>query len=92
MFRMWGKLYRENRLLADSMICNDDPNTTRTKKVFDALNTLCYDFDLSVPIWLDSNIQEFKRISKTRFSKDNFVETIDFDYFEIQVVEEDDMY
>lgn len=92
MFRMWGKLFRENRLLADSIICNDDPNTSRTKKIFDALDKLSYDFDLSVPIWLDSNVAEFKRISKTRFNKDNFVESIDFDYFEIQVIEEDDTF
>ena len=90
MFRMWGKLFKENRLLADSTVCNDDPEMSRTKKVFSALDTFCADFDLSTPIWLDTNIREFKRHSKTRFHQDNFVETIDFDYLEIQVLEEDE--
>lgn len=92
MFRMWGKLWKENRLLADSTVCNDDPEMTRTKKIFSALDTLCVDFDLSAPIWLDANIKEFKRHAKTRFHQDNFVESIDFDYLEIQVIEEDDTY
>ena len=65
---------------------------TRTKKVFSALDTFCADFDLSTPIWLDTNIREFKRHSKTRFHQDNFVETIDFDYLEIQVLEEDEAF
>ena len=92
MFRMWGKLFKENRLLADSTVCNDDPEMSRTKKVFSALDTFCADFDLSTPIWLDTNIREFKLHSKTRFHQDNFVETIDFDYLEIQVLEEDEAF
>lgn len=90
MFRLWGKLYANNHLLADSVVVNDDPAMTRTKKIFAAVETLCHDFDLSQPIWLDANIEEFKRISKTRFRKDSFIDDIDFDYLEIQVIEEDE--
>ena len=46
-------------------------------------------FDLSQPIWLDTNIREFKRHNKTRFTQDNFVEEIPFDFLEIHVIEED---
>ena len=46
-------------------------------------------FDLQEPIWLDKNIAEFKRIDKTRFYQDNFIESIAFDFLEIQVIEED---
>ena len=44
---------------------------------------------MAKPIWLDSTIEEFKRHDKVRFTKDNFVESISFDYLEIQVIEED---
>lgn len=88
MFRLWAKLIKDNQLLRDSVICNDTDDT-RTHKVFDALDSICYEFDLGKPIWLDSTIEDFKRHSKTRFSKDNFVEEIEFDYLEIQVIEED---
>lgn len=62
---------------------------TRTQKVFAALDTLAHEFDLPVPLWLDTNIRDFKRHSKTRFTRDSFVESIDFDYLEIQIIEED---
>lgn len=88
MFRLWGKVWKDNHLLMDKVIC-DDTDTTRTKKIFGGLNTLCYEFDLEKPIWLDSNISEFQKVSKTRFYQDNFIETIEFDYLEIQVIEED---
>ena len=37
---------------------------------------------------LDKTIEEFKRHDKARFTQDNFIESIDFDYLEIQVLEE----
>lgn len=88
MFRMWGKIWKDNRLLKDIMIENGDSDT-RTHKVFRALDDICMEFDLGKPIWLDSNIQDFKRHSRTRFRQDSFIEEIDFDYLEIQIIEED---
>ncbi|TGY98292.1 hypothetical protein E5329_00480 [Petralouisia muris] len=85
--RIWFKLWKNNHLLKDTVITNDSDDT-RTHKIFDALDQVCYEFDLSKPIWLDATIAEFKHRGKARFSQDNFVETIDFDYLEIHVIEE----
>jgi hypothetical protein len=88
MFRVWGKLWKDNRMIADTVV--EDPSSdTRTHKVFRALEEMCYTFDLGKPIWLDSTIREFKRHAKTRFYQDNFIETVDFDYLEFHVIEED---
>ena len=42
----------------------------------------------SKPIWLDVTIAEFKKHAKARFYQDNFVDSIDFDYLEIHIIEE----
>ena len=86
--RIWGKVWTADRLVRD-MTGEDKSGDTRTHKIFHALDEFCRAFDLSRPIWLDSNIAEFKRHSKTRFGRDNFIDSIDFDYLEIQVIEED---
>ena len=88
MFRMWGKLFKDNHMLRDMVAINDDPTLNRTRKVFSSLEEICRAFDLSQPIWLDSTINDFRRHSKCRFTQDSFVEQIDFDYLEIQVIEE----
>ena len=75
MFRLWGKEFKDNRMLRDTVICDES-------------DEICYEFDLSKPIWLDSTIEEFKRHDKARFYQDNFVDSIDFDYLEIHVIEE----
>lgn len=88
MFRLWGIMWKGNRMLKDTVIC-DSSGETRTHKVFNALDEICYQWDLSRPLWLDNNISEFKRLAKTRFRSDNFIDSIAFDYLEIQVLEED---
>lgn len=86
--RFWAKLFSENHMIKDTVTENTSDDT-RTHKVFDAIDKVCYEFDLSRPIWLDSNISDFKRYSKVRFYKDSFVEDITFDYLEFSVLEED---
>lgn len=88
MFRLWGKIWKDNRMLQDIVISNNSYNLSRTTMIFSALDDICYEFDLSKPIWLDCNIADFKRVSKTRFTKDSFIDAIDFDYLEIHVIEE----
>ena len=88
MFRLWARTFKDNRMLQDTCI-TDGSADTRTHKVFRALDEVCYQFDLSRPIWLDTSISDFKRHGKVRFTQDNFVESIDFDYLEIHVIEED---
>lgn len=86
--RIWFKIFDNTHLIQDETIENND-HDTRTHKVFDALAEACNRFDLSQPIWLESNISEFQKRARTRFTNDNFVEEIEFDYLEMHVLEED---
>ena len=88
MFRLWAKIFKDNRLLRDTVIA-DLSEDTRTHKVFNAIDKVCYEFDLGKPVWLDVTISDFQKHSKARFYQDNFVEQVEFDYLEIQVIEED---
>ena len=75
MFRLWGRIWKDNHMLKDTVIC-DDREETRTHKVFYCLEQICYERD-------------FRKHRKTRFYQDSFIEQIEFDYLEIQVIEED---
>lgn len=88
MFRLWARTFKDNHMVQDACIENGSQDT-RTHKVFQALEEVCYRFDLGQPVWLDKTISDFKRHHRARFTQDNFIEGIDFDYLEIQVIEED---
>ena len=81
MFRLWGKIFKDNRMVRDTVICIEEEDT-RTHKIFRALDEICYEFDLN------HTISEFQRHDKARFYQDNFVDSIDFDYLEIHIIEE----
>ncbi len=88
MFRLWAKIIKDGKIVKDIVVEDDSEDKTRTRKVFDSLEHICREFDLGNPIWLASNISEFKRFSKTNFNSDNFMEQIEFDRLEIQIIEE----
>ena len=88
MFRMWGKIIKNNHLLKDTVISIGDYSLSRTQTVFQALDEICYEFDLEKPIWLDATVREFQIHSKARVTRDCFIEAVDFDFLEIQVIEE----
>ena len=86
--KIWARTFKNNHTTRELVVENLE-NDTRTHKVFDAVEKIAYEFDISKPIWLDLNIRDFKRFSKVKFKKDSFIDDIDFDYLELQVLEED---
>ena len=86
--RIWFKEIKGTHLIRD-LVITDDSEDTRTHKVFRALDEACYELGLARPIWLEPVIKDFKRHARTRFTQDAFVEELDFDYLEMQVLEED---
>lgn len=88
MFRMWAKIIKDTRIEKDTVISISDYSLSRTAMVFQALEDICYQFDLEKPMWLDSTVKDFQKHSKTRFTQDNFIERIEFDFLEVQVIEE----
>ena len=88
MFRLWGKIWKDSHMVCDT-VYEEESDDTRTHKIFRGLEEICREFDLGKPIWLDMTVSEFKRHSKARFYQDSFIEEIDFDYMEMQVLEED---
>lgn len=89
MFRIWFKLWKDGRIIKDMTITRPEKDT-RTHKIFSSLEECCRSFDLEQPLWLDSNIKEFKLHSRTRFNQDSFIESLDFDYMEMQMLDEDE--
>lgn len=86
--KIWARIIKENHTVKDTVIEKNQSELTRTKKILTSLEEVCHDWDLAVPIWLDSTITDFQRRSKCRFYSDCFTESIDFDYLELQVLEE----
>lgn len=86
MFRLWGKLFKNQSLLKDYVYESNEDDTI-THHVKNGLIQICSELDISHPLWLSLNIKDFTHYQKTRFRKDNFMENVDFDYLEIEWIE-----
>lgn len=88
MFRLWGKVIKDNKIIQD-MVFEDDTFMSKKDKIDLGIEEICYNFDLSKPLWLINNDKELPLYNKTSFQQDHFMEPIPFDYFEIEIIEED---
>ena len=88
MFRMWKTNEKQPAAERHRNQCGRC-RSNRTRKVYKALESICYEFDLPKPLWLEANKKEFMTHDKTRFYHDSFIEDINFDFLEVQVIEED---
>ncbi|HAZ05749.1 hypothetical protein LNN31_18365 [Acetobacterium wieringae] len=88
MFRIWGKLIKRNKILEEKVIEIDNSTLTENEKIQTALKTFCHDFDLENPMWFDKNTRELSQISKTTFREDHFIESIWFDYLELEIIDD----
>jgi hypothetical protein len=86
MVRIWGKLMKHNNFLEEKVVEIDDQSLPINDKIQTALEIICHDFDLEKPMWFDKNTKELKQISKTSFREDQFIESIWFDYLEIEII------
>ncbi|WP_125153536.1 hypothetical protein [Clostridium rectalis] len=86
MLKIWGKLIKDNKIIKD-MVSNSHEGENYQENLKRCIIEICEQFDISKPYWLPTNLDEFNRRAKTSFNKDNFVEEIEFDKFEIEELE-----
>lgn len=85
--RLWGKLMKNNKIIKDNavpLIVEDDYQAA----LKEAMIELCDSFDIAKPYWLNKNLNEYNRLGKTSFNKDNFIEEIEFDKLVIEELED----
>ncbi|TYQ14971.1 UNVERIFIED_CONTAM: hypothetical protein Cloal_1370 [Acetivibrio alkalicellulosi] len=80
-----GKLYKGTSLIKELKINNDNSDKPFRDVLEDSLIGLCRQLDIPVPIWLDKNTSELARHRKTVFLRDQFVEKVEYDKFEIKI-------
>ncbi len=86
MFRLWGKIVKNNSIITEKVYESATAGLSDEDKIKKGVESLCYDFDIQVPLWFNDNFMALARIGSTRFKAHHFIEEIDFDYFEIEII------
>lgn len=88
MIKIWGKLMKSHRIEKD-MVLEYVPQKNRAETVRLSLNEFSIGLDIARPIWLPKNEKDLLQFVVTRFYKDQFMEGIDFDYLEVEIIGEE---
>ncbi|QBD84167.1 hypothetical protein DP149_00835 [Clostridium tetani] len=81
--RIWGKLMKDNRMVDEEVVAyNSEKDYEKNLEI--CIKEICNRLDISNPYWLPINHEEFEKMTKTTFNKDNFMEDIQFDKFIIE--------
>lgn len=83
--KAWGVLRTDGRIVKDVLL-----ETAHQKKdeIGDPgllVNELCRALDLSRPVLLNKHLSDFERFSRAVFKPEDFMESVDFDRFEVEL-------
>ena len=53
-----------------------------------ALTEMCKQCDLPVPLWLNKHVSEYNQFRRTVFTREHFMEDIEFDRMEIEYLDD----
>lgn len=87
MYKLWAKQIKDNKIIT-SLIVKNNEKISPSDKIDKCLKEICQKFDLSVPLWLEKHNNEFSQFKYVIFYPDDFIDDIDFDKLEIELIDD----
>ena len=81
---------KNNKIIMDMVSEYSGADLSEQDRLHRCIEEICYKLDLERPIWLEKNQREFEEYKRAVLTQDNFMEKIDFDALEIEVIQDDE--
>lgn len=85
--KIWAKLIIEHKNVKDTII-SDDTNLTYTN-YDEMLRHVAYNLDIPTPLALKTHYNYLTKFNSHKYKADDFVESINFDWLELEYISED---
>lgn len=83
--KIWAKTYIDNKITADCLF-----ETETYTSLEDCLQQICEKMDIPTPIVTSTKENYFQQFNVTKFMASDFVESVHFDFFEVEYVKAKD--
>lgn len=87
MYKLWAKKIKHNKIISSITVKNNE-DISFSEKRDKCIKEICQKFDLSVPLWLEKHRIEFSEFKYITFYEDDFIDDIDFDKLEIELIDD----
>ncbi len=81
--RIWAKTVNNDKITRNYMY--EQPLIT-ANNFYNCVQEICNEMDVPTPVVIDINTQHFFRFNITKFPSREFVESVDFEYLELEFV------
>jgi len=85
MNKLWAKIIKNDKIKKDYVLPISSFNS---KNLYDYLKQICYELKIETPIVLTKHTSQMEEYGMTKFSKDDFVDYIDFDSLILNYLEQ----
>lgn len=82
MIKIWGKVLAKEKIAKSVVVEIDEENTS----FFDMLTNVCSKLNISTPVLLEKHVYDFNRFHVCRFVASDFIESVIFDSFVLQLM------
>jgi len=83
--KIWAITKKNNKIVLDMIVENSAIEIDGISKL---IAIVCEEFDIGKPLILSKNMMELSEFGRTVFYPADFIESIDFDTFEVEIVED----
>ena len=88
MMLIWAKVLQDHKIMRETVREFSSARPSDTEGWSPLLHELCQDLDLCRPVILRKHVNDLKQFSRVVFKPADFIEPVDFDEFEIEVLSE----
>lgn len=85
MKKIWAKTLKEHKIMNEYLLVLDSFNYDN---LYDYLKEICYELKIETPIILSKHKNQFAEFSMTQFTKEDFIDSIDFERLVVEYFEE----
>ena len=87
MYKLWAKKFKTNHMVSSIVVKNKEEIDLKEKRD-KCFKEICSKLDISVPLWLKKHDLEFSQFKYVTFYPQDFVDDVDFDKLEIELVDD----
>ena len=86
--KIWAKIIKNHKITEEAVREFAFARPSDAEGWRPVVVALCKPLDLSCPVLLNKHVAELKRFSRTVFTQADFIESISFDRFEVEIFPE----
>ena len=88
MMKIWAKVLTDHKIMNETVREFSSARPSDMEGWSVPLHELCQDLDLCRPVILRKHVNDLQQFSRVVFKPADFIESVDFDEFEIEIIPE----